>query len=382
MLKLRISGFKSIDKAELELRNLTLLIGPPDSGKSNTLEALGLLSFLAYGGAPVDYFRVWSIDAVRNLLLPDAEAEVQLFDVNESRLCKACVSRQPNAIRVNASTPETSATLDFMFSGGLSISGDALRAALNLMRIRFYRFFASSFQRNTTPYHYYPSYSPLNNLKNSNPELYKMLWENVPIPPRSPNLIDILKHNSEFYEITSSLLKNLSGYERVVPVRIPVNGAVIDTLAVEAVAEGLPIPVLIPINLVAEGILDYLATLLAVKAALPNQIPRYLPDIVVLEEPEAHIFPYLVKELAEEIALQTGASDKYVVLSTHNPVTLITLLEKAPLDKIAIYYVHRDRLTLMTKYYRLSKEDIESLLDMGFNAHLVLEDMLKEKVNK
>ncbi|HIP85180.1 MAG TPA: ATP-binding protein [Pyrodictium sp.] len=44
--KLRISNFKSIYDVELELAPLTVLIGPPASGKSNILDALALLGYL------------------------------------------------------------------------------------------------------------------------------------------------------------------------------------------------------------------------------------------------------------------------------------------------------------------------------------------------
>lgn len=46
-IKVRISGFKSIGHVEMELAPLTVLIGPPASGKSNILDALALLGYLS-----------------------------------------------------------------------------------------------------------------------------------------------------------------------------------------------------------------------------------------------------------------------------------------------------------------------------------------------
>jgi predicted ATPase len=51
-----IENFKSFEKATLPLAPLTLLIGANASGKSNTIEALQLLSWLAWGRSPEDLF--------------------------------------------------------------------------------------------------------------------------------------------------------------------------------------------------------------------------------------------------------------------------------------------------------------------------------------
>ncbi len=42
-MKLWLKGFKTFDQLSLTLKPLTVLIGPPASGKSNLLEALALL---------------------------------------------------------------------------------------------------------------------------------------------------------------------------------------------------------------------------------------------------------------------------------------------------------------------------------------------------
>src|SRR5437773_2303159 len=47
--KLKIECFKSIESAELELGNINVFIGANGSGKSNLLEALGVLAAAAFG---------------------------------------------------------------------------------------------------------------------------------------------------------------------------------------------------------------------------------------------------------------------------------------------------------------------------------------------
>jgi len=45
-LSVRIEGFKSIESVEFELGDLTILLGPPAAGKSNMLDALGVVGYL------------------------------------------------------------------------------------------------------------------------------------------------------------------------------------------------------------------------------------------------------------------------------------------------------------------------------------------------
>ena len=47
--KLSIRNFKSVRNLEFACERINIFIGEPNTGKSNILEAIGLLSFLFYG---------------------------------------------------------------------------------------------------------------------------------------------------------------------------------------------------------------------------------------------------------------------------------------------------------------------------------------------
>lgn len=47
--QLRVAGYKSLRLVSVELKSLTVLIGPNAAGKSNLFDAIGLLSRLSYG---------------------------------------------------------------------------------------------------------------------------------------------------------------------------------------------------------------------------------------------------------------------------------------------------------------------------------------------
>jgi AAA15 family ATPase/GTPase len=55
---LQITNFKSVRSLRLDCKRINVFIGEPNTGKSNILESLGLLSFAYYGrhGYPATRF--------------------------------------------------------------------------------------------------------------------------------------------------------------------------------------------------------------------------------------------------------------------------------------------------------------------------------------
>jgi len=70
---IKIQNFKSIKNLELGCKRINLFIGKPNVGKSNILEAIGILSFGAYDGSLRDFVR---FENIGNLFYDN--------DVNES----------------------------------------------------------------------------------------------------------------------------------------------------------------------------------------------------------------------------------------------------------------------------------------------------------
>lgn len=69
---LHIQRFKSVRDLSLNCRRINVLIGPPNSGKSNILEALGMFSFLYYGPhGPYNLGDFVRFEGVNNLFYDD-----------------------------------------------------------------------------------------------------------------------------------------------------------------------------------------------------------------------------------------------------------------------------------------------------------------------
>ena len=79
--RLIIKNFKSIRELQIPCRRVNLFIGEPNSGKSNILEALGLLSFLAHGEnrSITDFVR---LDDMGNLFFDNDLSKYIIIKVN------------------------------------------------------------------------------------------------------------------------------------------------------------------------------------------------------------------------------------------------------------------------------------------------------------
>ena len=95
-------------------------------------------------------------------------------------------------------------------------------------------------------------------------------------------------------------------------------------------------------------------------------------SVLVFEEPEAHAFPFYTKYLAEMIALE-GNNNQYFI-STHNPYFLMPLIEKAPIDDLAVFITYYE--DYQTKVKLLDRSELERLteIDVFSNLPAFLED--------
>ena len=92
---------------------------------------------------------------------------------------------------------------------------------------------------------------------------------------------------------------------------------------------------------VPDAILRIVYVLLALRSSV-NYAKKYgLNDrlIVMLEEPAAHMFPYMLRILAEELV--EAARTVKIVVTTHNPLFVSALWDK--MRDITTYYVYRER---------------------------------------
>lgn len=310
IMRLAIENFKSIRSLELRCGRVNIFIGEPNAGKSNILEALGLLSYMAHQASIEDYVRTDKL--------------YQLFHNYDIR----------NPIRITVDNLELTASfregkIGFTFTvkdvkGASSIGpiehvppllvDPSLRNKLSF--VRFYRF---------------------------KPDVvFKWNTGSFLAPPDGRNLPSVLALNPSLMSLVQTFFEGFG--QKLVPNEFE------QTLNVMWELEGNIRS--FPYKLVSDTLRRLIFHLAAVES---ND-----GATIIMEEPEAHAFPTYTKYLAERVALDER--NQYFI-STHNPYFLLSLVEKAPVGAVAVYVTYL--VGCETKAKLLTEDELEELMDMA-----------------
>lgn len=319
---IKINNFKSIKELKLSCSRFNVFIGEPNTGKSNILESLGLISNMAYFKyLPEEKFVAKEFvrySNAYNLYYDNDISQVIQITFNEFSI-KIKSNESGHHVILHNNKRELWKTT--IHDHGLVAGTDLERlhenekVITNFRKIKFYR------------YHFVERYSP---------RIPSFL-----LPPSGINQLTILQTHPELRDLIGDILKpfELELYLRLAESKI------------ELVRRKGNIIIGFPLNLTAETIQRIIFLLSIIKTNNDS--------VIIIEEPETHLFPYYIKYVAELIAQNTNNNQYFI--STHNPYLLITLLEKIKLTDIAIFATKFEDYT--TKVKKLSKEDIEEILD-------------------
>lgn len=310
---LKIKNFKSIKQASIACRRINILIGEPNTGKSNILEALGILSWGYYGlpgGRLADFIRY---EVTRNLFYDDYTGEEIEIAFDDLALQIGFRNGSLHGDFLQGQLAPVS-----VFTGGY---GDIHRSGPypieELSPFKFYRFTTekSDFRR---------------------PESEFLL------PPSGENLSSLLLAHRELRAISNQVF---APFGLRLGLRPHEN-------TIEVMKQSEDVIISYPYSLTSDTLRRLIFHLLAV---LSNK-----DSVITFEEPEAHAFPYYTKYLAEKIALDEGNNQYFV--ATHNPYFLFPILEKAPKDDVGIFITYLD--DYQTKMRSLNEEETEEIMGM------------------
>lgn len=346
-----IKNFKTLKNISLDLNNVNVIIGNPNTGKSNFLEAMSWIEVMTRNPNRIrDYIRMNNIQNLfTDELIDDAilitgkyqthnQEGVPLFGKFESSLKFEYgefvnIFKEEVDIRGDFKNPEEEADNKYRFSfeGGYQgghTSGNEIVKFLNKQIIKFYKY--KEAQK-------YPN-SSLSYL----------------IPPHGENLFQLTYGKKEFREFIKDFMKSFN-FDLIFRPQD-------QTWEIEKHIKG-DTRVSLPYNTLADTIKQILFYSLAVKS---ND-----SSILLFEEPEGHTFPYYTKYLAQLIA--NNLSNQYLLV-THNPYFLKTLIEKIPSDQLNIYIAYLDNFD--TKLHQATNEQIEEMLEIDpfFNLDNFVEE--------
>lgn len=325
---IEIKNFKSAKEVKLaDCRRINLLIGKPNVGKSNILEALSLfcLPFLKYLRKK-DLQQFIRVENVAELFCNgNVETNIQvLADEKEAN-----VRQMPQGgIEVNLKNTISDGEMTLPFSGALTLTKKSIPdMADNPFRCYFFPLSLSK------------ENSPLNFL----------------LPPGGGNLMSTVSSLPVLKEELSRIFHEYglkyvfdAGSQEIKVMKESGDGEIF----------------LIPFHSLA----DTLQRLIFYKAAILSN----KQSILLFEEPEAHTYPPYITNVVQSII---NSTDNQFFITTHSPYIVNALLEQLT-DEIAIYFV--DMKSGNTVVQRATDDEMQEIYESGVDLFFNIETYLKK----
>jgi len=336
--KLSVKNFKSIKELEIDCRKINLFIGEPNTGKSNILEALGLLSWCGHyldQRSPLkEYVR---FEYMQDLFYDNSTEEPIEIKVGD--------------IGIGVAVKFEDDSFNLHFEGEL-----AELAGFSLMKYNRLDYSGNHSGRSIQ--------EPISELAFIKSYRFKEKQDKFTeggstflMPPRGANMFAVVMGNKRFREIMAQYFRDF-GYRLVLKTRDKTFEIQKQTDDVEDIVFSYP----------------YISTSDTLQRMIFHTIAMESNKncTLVFEEPESHAFPYYAKFLGEKIALDE--SNQYFII-THNPYLLLSILEKAPKDDVNVFVTYsRD---YQTKVKCLSDEEISEL--MTYEPFFNLDSFIEEE---
>jgi len=323
--KLSVSNFKSVRQLDIECKKVNLFIGEPNTGKSNILEALALLSWCARPGVTSlrDFTR---FQVVQNLFYDQLlDSKIKISVVGETTAELHVGFEDPHfTLRSQGGNSDWSITLDYQAK---KVTIQALQK-FPIDDIKFFRF------------------SDLTKYDDKQ-------WPGSLSPPNGSNLFSVVISSKILRETMSEFFRKyglklvMKPHEKVFELQKEVDDLVFSY----------------PYTLTS----DTLRRIIFYTVAIASN----KDSVLVFEEPESNAFPYYTKYLGERIALDQ--SNQFFI-ATHNPYLLSAIIEKARKEDVQVFITHfKD---FQTRIKPLTANQLSELMeaDPFFNMDRFIEE--------
>ncbi len=314
---LEIKNFKSIKHLRLDCKRINLFIGEPNTGKSNILETLGLLSHINCGELK-NFVRFESM----NNLFYDENLEDKIE-----------IKFDENALRIEFENG-TFGGINNLNKQVFGYGYDGHGSCAGLDEYKFLKFY---------------KFEVLRGFPRQESEFL--------LPPFGDNLLAVILTRKDLRKLMKQIF-DASGLRVVLKPQ---------ERKIEVQKEIEDIVIAYPYSLVSDTLQRTIFHLAAIETNKDS--------VIVFEEPEAHAFPYYTKYLAERIALDKNNNQYFI--ATHNPYLLLSILEKAHKDDVAIFITYFE--DYQTKVKPLSEEELGEIMEMGIDIFFNIERFLEAK---
>lgn len=324
--KIEIKNFKSIRNLSLQdCKRINLLIGPPNVGKSNIMEALSLFDLPFHATKKI----------FTDVLKPEMRVNrlPQLFPYgNSEEKISVETSSQKVIVGVDSKGMQPELTYSIEANGK------------TIFDLSF-----SPFDKVEMPEVLVYFYSKAVRYRTSNLSILR--------PPYGANLMQIISNNSKLRDSLRNILEQY-GFQLVF------DSSDGDFKAMKQDHDGNIF--MVPYDALAESIKH----LMFYKAAIVSNQDK----TICFEEPEGNTFPPYIVNLADTIIGDTNRNQFFI--TTHSPVIINHLLENAAAD-LAVYKIGMKHG--YTDAHRLTDEDLRKVIDYSIDLLFNIEAFPEEK---
>jgi AAA15 family ATPase/GTPase len=347
---LEINNFKSIEHLEMTCKRINVLIGKPNVGKSNILEALSLYIAPNSSGNKFleEYIRYerlsnlfYDLDRKKNIIIKSNLGFAALrYFMNSIDLYEYTFATD-NSILDEYYTNETEDTIEAkrnLFANiqhskrSESSNFQASHATLNNNGVFQQQYSATNYALTIKKYHF-------KTLKEHNNHFSAYLN-----PPYGDNLFTIIESNPELWN-------EVAGYFEPYGLEFVVDSEYQKLLIQKKKGRHVNN---IPYWLIADTlqrVIFHLAAIVTNKDA-----------VLLFEEPESHSFPPYISHLAEKMI---DCKTNQFFIATHSPYLLTPFIEQCPVDDVAIFIASYQQHE--TKVRALNDAEIENIMETGID---------------
>ncbi len=125
----------------------------------------------------------------------------------------------------------------------------------------------------------------------------------------------------------------------------------------------------IPYSLIA----DTLQRLIFYKSAILSNKEK----VLLLEEPEAHMFPPYISKLTSDIV--NDENENQFFLASHSPFVLNDLISSVEKNELSVYIVSYENETGETLVHRMTEKDVNEAYQFGYDFFMNIDNFIPQK---
>lgn len=345
---IEIKNFKSIRHQKIEgCKRVNVFIGAPNVGKSNILEAIGLLTFIRQKKRPIGlkglvrFEKLTQLFNYSNIQNPAVISFNKNFSLSinyeDEKGVEISLRDEKEKKPYNFSVLNLKVGEETLHSGQTNKVDDFSGRYPDLQQliVKPYRFSSGG--------RYNESYSALE-LKT----------------PFGENMFEVIINNPEIKKQFAELLK-LYDFDLIIDsssndikISPKLNDGFIYTIPISSVA-------------------DTFVRLIFFKTAVYSN----KNSVLLFEEPEAHMFPPYISKFTSDI-VHDGNKNQFFI-TTHSPFVLNDLMDNLEKDELAIYIVSYKKETGETQINRMSDEDMHEAYQFGYDFFMNIDKFISQE---